>query len=167
MEEKLKIGRIYKLIDNTNGNIYIGSTTQTLNQRLSDHKCCYGRYLNGKDHYITSFDIIKNNNYKIECIEVLKNTTKQIILEREKYFIQNTKCINIIIPIRSKEEHEIQFSIYRKKGEKWYQSKNDWEHKKYECICGSITNQAKKFRHNKSIKHINYMLYVDWLNDFN
>jgi hypothetical protein len=29
----------------------------------------YKKYLNGKYHYVTSFDILKNNDYKIELLE--------------------------------------------------------------------------------------------------
>ena len=34
-------GKIYKIIDNTNGKIYIGSTVQTLQGRLLGHKTEY------------------------------------------------------------------------------------------------------------------------------
>jgi Uri superfamily endonuclease len=34
---KYNNGKIYKIIDNTNGNVYYGSTVQTLGERLSRH----------------------------------------------------------------------------------------------------------------------------------
>ena len=62
-------GKIYILKCNITKKIYIGSTIQTLNRRMSEHKCSYKRYEEGKTHYITSHEIIKNNNY---CIRLLK-----------------------------------------------------------------------------------------------
>ena len=32
------IYKIYKIIDNTNGNVYVGQTIQKLNQRIYGHK---------------------------------------------------------------------------------------------------------------------------------
>lgn len=81
--------KIYKIIDNTNGTIYIGKTTQTLKKRLSNHKnkkCCMSR------------EIIKNGDYKIELIEETDDET------RERYWIENTECINKYIPGRTSEE---------------------------------------------------------------
>ena len=43
--------KIYKIIDNTNGNVYFGSTTQSLAQRLAGHTNGYKYHLNGKQSY--------------------------------------------------------------------------------------------------------------------
>ena len=59
-------GKIYKIVDNTNGNIYIGSTSQpTLAHRLSKHVSCYKLYLEQKKTYTTSYQILANNDYNI------------------------------------------------------------------------------------------------------
>ena len=63
LREKLNQAKIYKIIDNTNGNVYIGSTYESLKNRLSHHKSNYKAYLKGLYGYTTSYDIIKNNNY--------------------------------------------------------------------------------------------------------
>ena len=57
--------KIYKIICNITGLVYIGSTCQTLTQRLQDHLRCYRRVLNKKCHYVSSFKIIENGNYDI------------------------------------------------------------------------------------------------------
>ena len=41
----LNHGKIYKLICNVTGLVYYGSTTESLKQRLSEHKNKYKRYL--------------------------------------------------------------------------------------------------------------------------
>ena len=63
-------GKIYKLECLTTGLMYIGSTTkQYLSQRLVQHKSNYARYQAGKMYYVSSFDIIENDNYIMALIE--------------------------------------------------------------------------------------------------
>jgi hypothetical protein len=79
---------IYKIIDNTSDRIYIGSTTKTLQQRLSNHKRHYKSYLAGKStNYMTSFKILKNDDYGIELLEEVHFQNKRQLHERECYFI--------------------------------------------------------------------------------
>ena len=82
--------KIYKIIDNTNGNVYIGKTIQRLKERLRKHKC---------DKGCSSREIIKNGDYRIELIEETDDDS------RERYWILNTDCINVTIPGRSKKEY--------------------------------------------------------------
>ena len=88
--DKKEIYKIYKIVDNTNGNIYIGLTIQTLKERLRGHI----RYLD-----CVSRDIIKNGDYKIELIEETEDKS------REKYWVKNTECINKQIPGRTDKEY--------------------------------------------------------------
>jgi hypothetical protein len=88
-------GKVYKIIDNTNGNIYIGSTTVSLNIRLSHHKNHYKRYLVGKGNFIGSFDILKNNDFSIVLIEQVENAKcKEDLLTRERHFMNSMDCVN-------------------------------------------------------------------------
>ena len=89
--------KIYKIIDNTNGNIYIGKTSQKyLSDRLSSH---VWDYKTQNKRGCVSRDIIKNGDYKIELIE------ETLDKSREKYWIENTSnCINKLIPGRTYAE---------------------------------------------------------------
>jgi hypothetical protein len=168
MEEKLKVGKIYKLIDNTNGNIYIGSTTQKLNQRLNEHKSDYRTYLNGKRHYTTSFNIIKNNDYKIELIQFVIFKNKKELHQRERYYIENNICVNKCIPTRTKKEYHNgeRYKEYRKKYDKEYYKEYYIDNKdqikernkiKYQCECGLSIRIDGKQRHFKTNIHINFI----------
>jgi len=89
--------KIYKIIDNTNGNIYIGSTCEKyLSRRLDGHKTKYKYHIQGKKNfrYTSSFDIIKNNDYKIILIENYSCKNKDELRMREQFYIDNTLCIN-------------------------------------------------------------------------
>ena len=86
--------KIYKIIDNTNDNVYIGITQQKLYQRLNNHKQDCKR-----DAFCISKQIIKNGDYKIELIEETDDKS------RERYWIENTNCINKQIPGRTPKEY--------------------------------------------------------------
>ena len=95
-KEKFKNGKVYKIIDKTNGNVYIGSTCQTLSQRLTQHKANYKQYLKGNTgNNTTSFEILKNNNYEIVLLENCNNiTSKDELHNRERYYIDSLECVN-------------------------------------------------------------------------
>ena len=80
--ENLNKGKIYKLVDNANENIYIGSTCNSLNKRLSQHNSHYKRYLKRQYGNMKSFDIIKImilqlNYLRNAILKLNKNYTKE------------------------------------------------------------------------------------------
>jgi len=109
--------KIYRIVDNTNGNIYIGKTENTLKQRLAVHKI---------DKNCSSTEIIKNGDYKIELIEETEDPT------RERYWIENTQCINKQIPGRTGKEYyeDNKESILKQRKE--YSKNNKDKIKKYQ-----------------------------------
>ena len=104
-----KNGKIYKIVDNTNGNIYIGSTCEPrLCRRIWGHNGKYNQYKLGKYGYVKSFEIIKNNDYNIILVENYSCDTKDELLSRERYYIDKFECINKNIPLRKKNEWYIE-----------------------------------------------------------
>jgi len=104
--------KIYRIIDNTNGNIYIGITTQTLKRRLSDHEL---------RRECSSRDIIKNGDYRIELIEETDDKT------RERYWIENTECVNKNIPGRTQKEYNKEYRKNNKnKYVEWNKNNKDY-----------------------------------------
>jgi len=77
--------KIYKIVDNTNNNVYIGQTKKKyLSQRIGNHVHAHKKY---KD--CSSSIILKNNDWYAEIIEETDD------IKREKYWINNTpNCIN-------------------------------------------------------------------------
>lgn len=104
-EKKTLVCKIYKLSCNKTNKCYFGSTKDTINGRLSDHKHDYNRYLDEKYHYVTSFEILKHGDYKIELMEEMECDDKKIMHEKERYYIDNFECVNKYIPGRSKKEY--------------------------------------------------------------
>ena len=98
------IGFIYKIIDNTNGNVYYGSTTRTIIQRMTGHRSQYERWVDGKRGGCKSFDIIKNEDYSCSIVEQVEFENKVGLLQRERWYIENNECVNKCVPLRSQEE---------------------------------------------------------------
>ena len=81
---KYRNGKIYKILDNTNNNIYIGSTIQTLENRLRIHK----------NLTCSSKEIIKNGDYSIILIEDYPCETDEELRKREQFYMNSGVCIN-------------------------------------------------------------------------
>ena len=147
LRNKLNEGKIYKIVDNTNDNVYIGSTCKTLKTRLSVHKCHYKMFLKGLYNNVKSFEIIKNNDYKIELLEKCDIKTKQELLARERFYIENNNCLNKVIPGRTDKQYYIH-------------NKNELTIKKKEkfiCQCRGKYTRCHKSQHINSNKHQNYL----------
>ena len=117
--------KIYKIVCNITGLVYIGSTCQTLCGRLQDHKKTYKRYLNEKYHYVSSFKIIENNSYDIILHEYFFCERKEQLHARERFFIENTECVNKYIPTRTQKEwrEDNKEQIKKEKSEYYFKNK--------------------------------------------
>ena len=90
-------GKIYKIVTKQSKQIYIGSTTQTLDSRLDQHKGHYVRFLNKQSHYVTSYEILKYNDAMIILIENYSCNNKEELFTRERYWRERTpNAVNII-----------------------------------------------------------------------
>jgi hypothetical protein len=101
--------KVYKIVDNTNGNLYVGSTCEiTLARRLAEHFKKFNQYLNGKYRYVTSFQILQNKNYSIVLLEQCENiTSRDELKSRERHYIETLNCVNKYIPLRTNKEWRI------------------------------------------------------------
>ena len=82
---------------------------------MSDHKYDYKRYLDEKYNYVTSFEILKNDDFKIELMEEIKCDDKKTMHERERFYIDNFECVNKIKPSRTKKEYNKMYYQLNKK----------------------------------------------------
>jgi hypothetical protein len=102
-------GKIYKLYaDVENSDVYYGSTTQTLPDRITGHRCDYRAFLNGKGPYKYRFILIEKygiHNFKIELVEKYPCENKISLSAREGEYIIANKCVNHNIPGRSEKQY--------------------------------------------------------------
>lgn len=106
-------GKIYKIepiIEHDENDIFIGSTTkQYLSQRMENHRSSYKSFKNQNKNKLdcslyTIFDKYGVENCRITLIEKVNVQTKDELLAKENYYIQNNKCINKLIPAKTKKE---------------------------------------------------------------
>lgn len=126
--------KIYKLVCNDPEKIYIGSTTQKyLCNRFQGHKQDFKKKIKNT----TSRELFEIGGVKIVLIENFPCNTKDELLSRERYYIENFKCVNKLLPIHSKEElrehqREFQRTPIQKQKRKEYQLKNKESKKEYD-----------------------------------
>ena len=133
-------GKIYKIINKDfPGMFYYGSTTQKLKKRLAQHR----------RNNTCSSKILMNGNEEIILIQNKICNTRKELLNREKWFIQNFKCINKYLPNPTDEEklYKQRLTIkknYEKNKEKiklWHRNRN-----KERVICPKcLKNLARSY----------------------
>jgi len=101
-------GKIYSIRSHLTDDVYIGSTIETLANRMSGHKTYYKRWLITKKHYTTSYKIIEKDfeNCYIELVENYPCNSKNELERREGEIIRATTCVNKYIAGRTKKEWE-------------------------------------------------------------
>ena len=101
-------GKIYTIRSHQTDKYYIGSTmVKTLAQRLGGHTAKYKRYLRGnRDDSITSFEILKYDDYYIELLENYPCSNKEQLRKREGELIRQYKSeiVNLNIAGRTQKE---------------------------------------------------------------
>jgi predicted GIY-YIG superfamily endonuclease len=152
-------GKIYKIISKHTNKIYIGSTIQKLNERLSGHVKDCKKYKTGYMHYTSSFDIIGLGDYEIVLLETYPcNTNKELLIKEQEYIDRfRDICVNkqnaVKDPnyqskynLRNKELRRIKSKIYRDahKTEISEKGKLYWIKKGTECMAKKKDNKIKK-----------------------
>ena len=168
-----KNGKIYKIVCYDTDEIYIGSTVQDLQHRLSIHKspannCC-------------SKQIIDRNNYYIELLETYPCNNEFELNRKEGEYQRAIECINHNIAGRTRKEREQnnkEKNAKRKQEyyKEHYQDKKEAIAKYYKeyrqnnletikalqskvviCECGIKSTHANLARHKTTKRHIDLM----------
>jgi hypothetical protein len=157
--DKYRNGKIYKLIDLDSDKVYIGSTIQTLEYRLTAHK--------------SSYNLCISNTFKDPYIQLLCNypcKSNRALEKEEQKYIDMYDCVNKQKSFQTKEEKKEQIKQYHLEHKdiiyekmKKYQIVNKDKIKQrhtqqFTCECGGKYTYSHKIRHMKSKKHINYLL---------
>ncbi len=140
------IGRIYKITSSECDGVYIGSTTQQLTKRWSDHKNQYKLHSQGKFNYVTSFEVCKYTDAKIELVhEGLFNNRKDMETFEGDVIRTTPNAVNKVVVGRSQQQY--------------YEENKDITHArwktKYDCpLCGGRYTNNGKLQHFRTNKHI-------------
>ena len=178
-------GKIYKITNDFNNEIYIGSTCDTLVKRYSKHK---SDSKNEDRSNIILYKLINEigfDRFRIELICDYPCDDKYQLLQKESEYIRELGTLNMVIPNRTVQEHSKDYYIKNKtilnaKHQEYYEQHSEYikEHKKeyrnnmseeqkkktherkrekITCECGCITARSDIAKHMKTPKHINLM----------
>jgi len=177
-------GKIYKIGCEITGEVYIGSTRLSLEDRLIKHV--------DKNSNCCSKQIIDRNKYYIEQLESYPCNSKQELERKEGEYQRAFECININIAGRTKLEYyeDNKERIAKRNAEHYqdnkeriakrnaeYQQNNKQHFKEYSkqyrlentemikairnkeviCECGTKSTHGHLIRHKRSKKHIDLM----------
>jgi len=161
-------GIIYRIYDNTNGDVYYGSTANVLRVRMGRHKA---DAKSGKK--CKSKSIILNGDYFYSEIEKYPCNSKKELETRERYYIENFTCVNKQVPTRTinewREDNKEVFKEYQKnynennkeeineRSIKYYYDNHERLIKKHICLCGGKYTTHNKALHEKTAKHQKYI----------
>jgi len=187
-ENRYKYGKIYKITSEHINKIYVGSTCKKLlSQRLAHHNSSYKKWKKNKGRYTTSYELFELGSVQITLLEACPCNTKDELLYKERYWIEQYKDI-----IVNKQKKPIVTNEETKERQKQYCKDNkeqiSEQHKQYYennkeflllkitkyretnkekikerknqpiiCACGSTFIQDGKARHEKTIKHNNFI----------
>jgi len=137
-----KTGKIYKLYNQYG--VYYGSTTTSLNRRLSQHKSA------AKTRNCTSKILFQDSSIpKIELLEEVEFDDIKQLRDREAYYIRNLECINKDIPNRTGKEWKKDNKEYHKKWQRENKEKikeymKEYMKKYYEDNKEQLKNKSKE-----------------------
>jgi hypothetical protein len=151
---KYHTSKIYKISSHQCEKFYIGSTTATLNRRLSQHKKDYKRYIEkGIGNCMTSFEIVKFDDAIIELIkDVNCENRKQLErVEGECIKEHHDRILNRYVAGRTKKEYNEAHKDIKKEKDKQYREahKNEIKdkNKQYkEAHKNEIKDKTKQYK---------------------
>ena len=162
--------KIYRIESDQTDLVYYGSTTQSLAQRMSNHRSNYKRYQAGKYNYVKSFDILKFDDAKIVWVEDYPCDSKEKLEARERHYIKTMDCVNKCQPGRTDKEYKQDNKVIIAQKNKAYKQANkatikqkahDYNVKRVTCGCGAEVAQKCLSRHKTRKPHIDAMAILN------
>ena len=128
-------GKIYKIVNDINDNVYYGSTTQKyLSMRMSSHR--------KRPVSIKNLDC-PISSCKIFLVEDYPCDTKDQLLKKERWYIENNDCINKQIPTRTIKEYQ--------QTEKNKQYRKEYYKEYYQTNKNELNEKNKIYKLNRKI----------------
>ena len=132
--------KIYQILNNSNSEVYVGSTTQPLCKIMYEHKMC-SKYQNCM--FYKMMKEIGHDKFYIELIELYPCNSKEELNAREGYFIRERGTLNKAIIGRTPKQ--------------WVEDNKEhlkqYKHNYYENNMEHLSNQNKQYTENNK-EHI-------------
>ena len=105
-------GKIYKILNNIDDEIYVGSTVETLSHRMAKHRCDMKRKHCILYQYMLKLGV---SNFYIELIENYPCNDLYELRAREGHYIRERGTLNMVIAGRTSKEWYDELISQRKK----------------------------------------------------
>ena len=159
--------KIYKIYNTINDDIYVGSTTQKLCERMRDHRYCINNQKKKDRPLYQAFREHGIEHFFIELIEKCPCNDKDELRKKEGDRIRQLKpYLNMNIAGRTCKEYHNDNREHIKEHKKQYHEHNKEYFKEYSkahngekitCECGCMIARGQLRRHQRSKKHIELM----------
>lgn len=154
-------GKVYRLVCNLTGLVYVGSTAQSLSQRLGGHRADYKKNLAGKKPFITCFKVMEGGNYSIILLERFPCESREELEARERDFMEQMDCVNRVLPTRThKQWYEQNRDAVVARQKDYYEQNKEaalaYANERVVCDCGSEQARGHLARHLKTKKHLDW-----------
>ena len=168
MSQDLSQGKIYKITNDYNDEVYVGSTCDTLIKRFSKHKRAHNQIDKfNKKLYILMRDI-GTDRFRIELIENYPCEDKYQLRQRECFYIREIGTLNQLVAGRTHKEYYKENKEICKERSKIQEQKETTKEKRkqyrdtvkkelYKCECGCEITRGYLSAHLKLKKHLNFM----------
>lgn len=125
MSNRYQTGKIYQIVDIGYTKCYVGSTCETLSQRMAHHRGTYNYFLQAGGKRTRSYDMFQEfgvDNCKIELIQNYPcNSKDELVRQEGKHILRlRKKCVNKNVAGRTKKEgYEANKEHYLSISRKW------------------------------------------------
>ena len=170
---KYENAKIYKIVDVGYNKCYIGSTCESLSQRMARHRNDYKANQRIKSKITNSFKLFDEyglDNCKIELVENHPCGNIEELRRREGFYIKEFDCVNKNIAGRTDKEYkqdnrdhilELRRENYERhredkinKAKEYYQQNKDYIQERIECpVCKCLVRRCWVKQHNQSREH--------------
>ena len=154
-------GKIYRLVNDVDDLIYVGSTIVALSRRKASHKSDAAKH--PEQRVYKHLNAIGWNNVHIILIEHYPCNSSEELLARERYYIDTLGAqLNKQLPGRTRGEYREQHRDKLIEYNREYREENrealaEQQREIVECECGLTPVRAALARHRKTKKHHDYM----------
>jgi hypothetical protein len=170
MSQDFSKAKIYKITNDYNNDVYVGSTCDLLTKRFSYHKSDYRKERCQNMPIYKLMNEIGFERFRIELIEDYPCQDRYQLRQREGNFIREIGTLNKVIAGRSSQQSQKEYYEANKEHinklnreyNKEYKKVNkvkiqEYRKEKITCDCGCIICKGDISSHKKTNKHINLM----------
>ena len=183
MSQNFNNGKIYKITNNINNEVYVGSTCDILRKRFNTHKLQITQDTKKNRPLYKLMAELGTDIFRIDLIEDYSCDDKQALRQREGYWIRQMGTLNVYIAGRNEkekyedskekilernkkyiEEHKERRQEYMAEYRKDYNNRPEIKEKKSEyykqkvpCNCGLLISKGWMHKHIQSKKHLDFL----------